>query len=179
MNTTTINTKKMVANAILIAVGAILHLITPSFFGMQCDFSLSMLFIIMVFNKDYKTTLTCGIIVGIFSAYTSKLGGMGIAPNIVDKLITCNIMYLILMPLRNNISKIKQIALVLPLGTLVSGTTFLTVLMMLSGLPGGMSFKALFISVVIPTMVINTILGLAIFKTVEKISIMNGTYVTD
>lgn len=171
------NTKKMAANAILIAVGAILHLITPSFLGMQCDFSLAMLFIIMVFNKDYKTTLVCGIIVGIFAAYTSKLGGMAIVPNIVDKLITCNVMYLILIPLRNNISKINQIALLLPLGTLVSGTIFLTVLMMLSGLPGGMSFEALFMSVVMPTMVINTILGLAMFKTVEKIATMNGTYV--
>jgi len=173
------NTKKMAANAILIAVGAILHLITPSFLGMQCDFSLAMLFIIIVFNKDYKTTLVCGIIVGIFAAYTSKLGGMAIVPNIVDKLITCNVMYLILLPLRNNISKINQIALLLPLGTLVSGTIFLTVLMMLSGLPGGMSFEALFISVVMPTMVINTILGLAIFKTVEKIATMNGTYVIE
>ena len=62
------NTKKMAANAILIAVGAILHQITPSFFGMQCDFSLAMLFIIIVFNKDYKTTLVCGIIVGVFAA---------------------------------------------------------------------------------------------------------------
>ena len=173
------NTKQMVANAILIAVGAILHLITPSFFGMQCDFSLAMLFIIIVFNKEYKTTLVCGIIVGIFAAYTSKLGGMAIVPNIVDKLITCNVMYLILIPLRNNISKIKQITLLLPLGTLVSGTIFLTVLMMLSGLPGGMSFEALFMSVVVPTMAINTILGLAIFKTVEKIATMNGTYVTE
>ena len=173
------NTKKMEANAILIAVGAILHLITPSFFGMQCDFSLAMLFIIIVFNKDYKTTLVCGIIVGIFAAYTSKLGGMAIVPNIVDKLITCNVMYLILLPLRNNISKINQIALLLPLGTLVSGTIFLTVLMMLSGLPGGMSFEALFMSVVVPTMAINTILGLAIFKTVEKIATMNRTYVTE
>lgn len=173
------NTKKMAANAILIAVGAILHLITPSFFGMQCDFSLAMLFIIIVFNEDYRTTLVCGIIVGIFAAYTSKLGGMAIVPNIVDKLITCNVMYLILIPLRSNISKIKQITLLLPLGTLVSGTIFLTVLMMLSGLPGGMSFGALFMSVVMPTVVINTILGIAIFKTVERIATMNRTYVTE
>ena len=131
-----------------------------------------MLFIIIVFNKDYKTTLTCGIIIGVFAALTSKTPG-GQLPNIIDKFITCNIMYLILIPLRNKISKIKQMALLLPLGTLISGTTFLTVLMILAGLPGGISFGALFIAVVIPTIVVNTIIGIVIFKIVEKIASVN------
>lgn len=177
MNTTTVNTKKMAANAILIAIGAILHQITPPF-GMQADFSLAMLFIIIVFNKDYKTTLSCGIIIGVFAALTSKTPG-GLIPNIVDKFITCNVIYLILLPLRNKISKIKQMALILPLGTLISGAIFLTVLMMIAGLPGGMSFEALFIAVVIPTMVANTILGIVIFKIVEKITSVNRTYVME
>jgi len=171
------NTKKMAANAILIAIGAILHQITPPF-GMQADFSLAMLFIIIVLNKDYKTTLTCGIIIGVFAALTSKTPG-GQIPNIIDKFITCNVIYLILLPLRNKISKIKQMALILPLGTLISGTMFLTVLMMIAGLPGGMSFEALLIAVVIPTMVMNTILGIVIFKIVEKIATVNNTYVLE
>ena len=171
------NTKKMAANAILIAIGAILHQITPPF-GMQADFSLAMLFIIIVLNKDYKTTLTCGIIIGVFAALTSKTPG-GQIPNIIDKFITCNVIYLILLPLRNKISKIKQMAIILPLGTLISGTTFLTLLMMIAGLPGGMSFKALLIAVVIPTMVMNTILGIVIFKIVEKIATVNNTYVLE
>ena len=171
------NTKKMAANAILLAIGAILHQITPPF-GMQADFSLAMLFIIIVLNKDYKTTLTCGIIIGVFAALTSKTPG-GQIPNIIDKFITCNVIYLILLPLRNKISKIKQMALILPLGTLISGTMFLTVLMMIAGLPGGMSFEALLIAVVIPTMVMNTILGIVIFKIVEKIATVNNTYVLE
>ena len=177
MNTTKINTRKMAANAILIAIGAILHQITPPF-GMQADFSLAMLFIIIVFNKDYKTSLACGIIVGVFAALTSKTPG-GQIPNIIDKFITCNVIYLILIPLRNKISKIKQMALVLPIGTFISGTAFLTLLMTIAGLPAGMSFKALFIAIVIPTAVANTILGIIIFKIVEKISSVNGTYITE
>jgi hypothetical protein len=171
------NTKKMAANAILIAIGAILHQITPPF-GMQADFSLAMLFIIIVFNKDYKTTVACGIIVGVFAALTSKTPG-GQLPNIIDKFITCNVIYLILLPLRNKISKMKQMALVLPLGTLISGTVFLTVLAIIAGLPGGMSFETLFIAVVVPTMVMNTILGIVIFKIVEKIATVNKTYVLE
>ena len=70
------NTKKMIVNAILIAIGAILHQITPAIplFGisMQPDLSLAMLFIIMIYNRDYKTNLICGIAVGIFAAMTTK-----------------------------------------------------------------------------------------------------------
>lgn len=50
------NTKRMVTNAILISIGAILHQITPPF-GMQADFSLAMLFIIIIFNKEYKNCI--------------------------------------------------------------------------------------------------------------------------
>lgn len=168
------NTKRMAANAILIAIGAILHQITPGL-GIQCDFSLAMLFIIIVLNKDYKTALTCGIIIGVFAALTTKTPG-GQIPNIADKLITCNVVYLILIPVRDRISQIKQMAIVLPVGTLVSGTAFLTLLMILSGLPAGLSFTGLFMSIVIPTMIVNTIIGIAIFKVVEKIASASGTY---
>lgn len=168
------NTKRMAANAILIAIGAILHQITPGL-GVQCDFSLAMLFIIIVFNKDYKTALICGILVGVFAALTTKTPG-GQIPNIIDKFITCNVVYLILIPLRNRISQLKQMAIILPVGTLISGTAFLTLLMIISGLPAGLSYTALFVSVVIPTMIANTIIGIAIFKVVEKIALTSGTY---
>lgn len=168
------NTKKMAANAILIAVGAILHQLTPGL-GIQSDFSLAMLFIIIVLNKDYKTTLTCGIIIGVFGALTTKTPG-GQLPNIVDKLITANLVYLILIPLRSKMNKVVQMALVLPLGTLISGTAFLTLLATIVGLPAGASFGVLFVSVVVPTMIINTFIGLALFKIVEKIAATSGAY---
>ena len=103
------NTKRMITNAILIAVGAILHQLTPLLgVPMQPDLSLAILFIIIVYNKDYKTTLICGIIVGVFAALTTKTPG-GQLPNIIDKFLTSNIMYLVLIPLREKVSKVKQI----------------------------------------------------------------------
>ena len=50
-----LNTKKMVMNALLLAIGAILHQITPALgLPMQPDFALAMLFIIMIINdNDY------------------------------------------------------------------------------------------------------------------------------
>ena len=69
-----LNTKKMVINALLLAIGAILHQITPALgLPMQPDFALAMLFIIMIINNnDYKITLISAIITGIFTALTTK-----------------------------------------------------------------------------------------------------------
>ena len=79
------NTKKMIIDAILIAIGVVLHVLAPSIgLPMQPDFALAMLFIIMLLNKDYKTTLFTGIILGIFTALTTKSPG-GQLPNIIDK----------------------------------------------------------------------------------------------
>ena len=51
-----INTQKMVINALLLAIGAILHQVTPALgLPMQPDFTLSMLFVIMIINNnDYQ-----------------------------------------------------------------------------------------------------------------------------
>lgn len=167
------DTKRMVTNAILIAIGAILHQITPGI-DMQPDLSLAMLFIIMVYNRDYKTSLICGIAVGIFAAITSKTPN-GQLPNIIDKFITCNVMFLVLSVMRDKVSKTVQILTVLPLGTLLSGTTFLTVLMFLNGFPME-TFKTLFITVVLTTAALNVVLGFILFKIVGKTIKITGAY---
>jgi hypothetical protein len=172
------NTKRMVTNAILIAVGALLHQLTPLLgVPMQPDLSLAMLFIIIVYNKDYKTTLVCGIIVGVFAALTTKTPG-GQLPNIIDKIITSNIMYIILIPLREKFNKLKQITVLLPVGTLISGAVFLGALMMLGGLPMD-KFGVLFTTVVVTTAVLNAIIGIVLFKIVEKTVAVTGAYATE
>lgn len=167
------NTKRMVTNAILIAIGAILHEITPGV-AMQPDLSLAMLFIIMVYNREYKTSLICGIAIGIFAAATSKTPNSQI-PNIVDKIITCNIMYFVLLPLRNRINRMVQMVFALSLGTLISGTIFLTVLMMFNGFPMK-TFNTLFITVVLPTTALNIILGSILYKVVGRAIKITGAY---
>ena len=167
------DTKRMVTNAILIAIGAILHQITPGI-DMQPDLSLAMLFIIMVYNRDYKTSLICGIAVGIFAAVTRKTPN-GQLPNIIDKLITCNVMYLVLLPLRNRVSKTVQILTVLPLGTILSGSIFLSLLMILNGFPME-TFQTLFVTVVLTTAALNIVLGFVLFKIVGKTIKITGAY---
>ena len=171
---TNINTKKMIINALLLAIGAILHQVTPALgLPMQPDFALAMLFIIMIINNnDYKTSLIAAIITGIFTALTTKFPG-GQLPNIIDKIVTVNLMYIILLSLNKiikyiNINNIKEKLLVIisfPLGTLISGTTFLLSAQYIVGLPA--DFSILFVTVVIPALFINTIGGFILYEAIS------------
>ena len=166
-----LNTKKMVMNALLLAIGAILHQITPALgLPMQPDFA----FIIMIINdNDYKTSLICAIITGVFTALTTKFPG-GQLPNIIDKIVTVNVMFLVIIiinkishltKLNTKLEKNILVLLVFPIGTLVSGTTFLLSAKFIVGLPA--SFSLLFVTVVIPALVINTIGGFILYHAIN------------
>ena len=91
------NSKKIALNSLLLAIGLLLHQLTPVIgLPIQPDITLIMLFEIMIINReDYKTSLICGIVTGIFTALTTKFPG-GQLPNIIDKVITTNIIYLVI-----------------------------------------------------------------------------------
>ena len=165
----------MVMNALLLAIGAILHQITPALgLPMQPDFALAMLFIIMIINdNDYKTSLICAIITGVFTALTTKFPG-GQLPNIIDKIVTVNVMFLVIIiinkishltKLNTKLEKNILVLLVFPIGTLVSGTTFLLSAKFIVGSPA--SFSLLFVTVVIPALVINTIGGFILYHAIN------------
>ena len=162
------NTKKMIINAILIAIGVVLHMIAPSFgLPMQPDFALAILFIIMLINCDYKTALFTGIILGIFTALTTKSPG-GQIPNLIDKLLTCNIVYLLIIPLRNKLNKNLLAGIVLFVGTLISGTIFLVSYALIGiELPLNMIIPTV-TAIVLPTAILNVIIGLILYKVVEE-----------
>lgn len=170
-----INTKKLVLNSLLLAIGLLLHQLTPAIgLPIQPDMTLIMLFLIMIINKgDYKTSLTCGIITGIFTALTTKFPG-GQLPNVIDKVITTNIIYMILYILyklpfiKKHSDKIQDtivFTIILLVGTLVSGTIFLTSALIIVGLPG--SFESLFLVAVVPAIVINLMCGMFLNKIIN------------
>ena len=113
------------------------------------------------------------IITGVFTALTTKFPG-GQLPNIIDKMVTVNLMYVILLSI-NKITdsikineSIKKNLLVLisfPLGTLISGTTFLLSAQYIVGLPA--KFSILFVTIVIPALIINTIGGFILYQTIN------------
>ena len=155
-------TKQLTTNALLLAVGFLLHYVTPTLgLPMQIDFSLITLILVINLNKNsFSTCIAGGIVTGIFSGITTKFP-MGMIPNIIDKIVTAIAVYLLLKLLDKTTlsSKIKAIA-VNAVGTLVSGTVFLSSALLLVGLPA--PFSLLFVTVVIPATIVNTIAGFII-----------------
>lgn len=159
------NLKRLITNSLLLAIGAVLHQITPPLvLGMKPDFSLAMLFIIMILNEDYKSCISAGLIAGILAAATTGFPG-GQIPNVIDKLITANLMFLFLKPIRKALNNQIKIIITTAIGTLISGTAFLTLASIMVGLPT--SFRVLFLSVVLPAIVINTVAGSVLFNAIN------------
>ena len=152
-------TKQLVINALLLAVGFILHYVTPAIgLPMQIDFSLITLILVITLNKNhFSTCIAGGVVTGIFAGLSTKFP-LGFIPNLIDKIITTVIAYLLIKLLDKTAlsSKIKAIT-VNAVGTLVSGVVFLGSALILVGLPA--SFSLLFITVVIPAIVVNTVVG--------------------
>ena len=155
-------TKQLTTNAVLLAVGFLLHYVTPAMgLSMQIDFSLITLILVITLNRNsFNTCVASGVATGIFSGITSKFP-MGLIPNIIDKITTAIAVYLLLKLLDKTAlnSKIKAIV-VNVIGTLVSGMVFLVSALLLVGLPA--PFFVLFTTVVIPAIAVNTIAGFII-----------------
>ena len=164
------NTKQLVTNALLLAVGFILHYVTPAIgLPMQIDFSLITLILVINLSKNhFSTCIAGGIATGIFSGITTKFP-LGLVPNIIDKIVTTVFIYLLIKLLDKTelSSKIKAIA-VNAVGTLVSGVVFLVSALILVGLPA--PFGLLFATVVIPAIVVNTVVGFLVINICEKYS---------
>ena len=151
-------TKQLVINSLLLAVGFILHYVTPAIGSMQIDFSIITLILIINLNKNsFSTCIASGVATGIFAGLTTKFP-MGLIPNIIDKITTTIFIYLLIKLLDKTAlhSKIKTIV-INAVGTLLSGTIFLCSALLLTGLPA--PFGVLFVSVVIPAIVANTVIG--------------------
>lgn len=169
------NTRIITINALLLAIGVILHQITPALgLPMQPDFALTMLFIIIILNDNFKITMISGTLMGVFTAMTTKFPG-GQLPNIIDKFFTAFIVFMIIalikksnilgrlsLEKRNNV----LMTIILPLGTLISGLLFLGSAQIIVGLPA--NFSILFLTVVAPAIALNTVLGLILYKVIEN-----------
>ena len=161
-------TKQLVTNSLLLAVGFILHYVTPAIgLPMQIDFSLITLVLIINLNRNsFSTCLASGVATGIFSGITTKFP-LGFIPNIIDKITTAIFVYLLIKLLDKTTlhSKIKAI-IVNAVGTLVSGVVFLVSALLITGLPA--PFSLLFTTIVIPAIVVNTTVGFIVNSICEK-----------
>ncbi len=152
------NLRQSLQAALLLAIGYVLHAVTPGLLGgMKPDFLLAMLFVVILLNNSLSLSLQSGVIAGLIAALTTTFPG-GQVPNLIDKFTTALVAFLILRALGPRVDRRLAAGLVGCLATLYSGFIFIGAAQVLVGLPAGASFGALYLTVVIPTAVINTFL---------------------
>jgi LytS/YehU family sensor histidine kinase len=162
-----VNTKNLVLMSLLLAVGAVLYIIIPGFNGgMKPDFMLTMMFIGILLFPDVKSVFLLGITTGVISGLFSTFPG-GFVPNVIDKSITAFVFFGLVLLLNKYANKLSVAVLLTCVGTVVSGTIFLSTAIFVFG--AGMVFKELFVLVVLPAIVINAIAFFVIYPIIGKI----------
>lgn len=156
--------RKLILSSILLSVGFVLHQVIPAFAGVTFDVQLAMLFIIIMINMDIKSTVVVSLASGIITAITTKFPG-GQIPNMIDKVITGLIVYLLLVVLYKFANKFVASVIAGFIGTVISGTIFLLSALLIAGLPAPFTF--LFFTVVMPTAIANTVLTPVLYTIVS------------
>lgn len=159
------NLKKNIFTTLLLAIGLIMHQITPGILGgMKFDFLIIFMIIAILINPKFQNAMLTGLLGGILSAMTSTFPG-GQVPNILDKLLTCLILYFLIKRMKKFNKKTVFIGFLGGIGTLVSGIVFLISAMYIVGLPAPL--LALVIGIVLPTSIINTIGTVFVYRIVN------------
>ena len=161
------NTKSLVTLSLLVGIGAVLNTNVPGFvFGMKPDLMLLMMFLGIFLLPDLKNALLIGAVTGIISGLTTSFPG-GQLPNIIDKIITALIIYAVYKLLTKFVKPaVASLSLTL-VGTLISGTIFLTSAYLLVDLPG--PFLTLAAGAILPALVINTVAMAVIYPMASSI----------
>ena len=160
-------TKSLVLMSLLTAVGAALYLIIPPIAGgMKPDFMLTMMFIGILLFPEVRNVFLLGMTTGLLSGLFSSLPG-SLIPNVIDKLITAFVIYAIIITFKKIAGHLIAASIVAGLGTLLSGSIFLSVAIFIFGI--NLPFKALFIGAVLPAVVLNAIAFFLIYPIVMRL----------
>lgn len=159
------NLKNNIVTTLLLAIGFILHYITPGILGgMKFDFLLIFIIISLLINRKFGNAILTGLLGGILSAMTTTFPG-GQIPNILDKIITCLVLFIIIRIFYRFSNNIIIVGFIGGLGTLISGTVFLLSAKLIVGLPA--PIFALIITVALPTVLVNGIGTACVYKVVK------------
>lgn len=168
MQTNKVQTRNLTVSAIFMALGLVLHLMVPGvFFGVKPDFLLSMMFITLMIVGDAKEAILIGVAGGIMSALTTGFPG-GQIPNFIEKIITSLVVFYIIKAMDKNFT-IPKIILIFALGTMVSGTLFLSIALTMTRqlnlfIP---SYPAVLVA-----MAINAILGIFLYQATKRMNLL-------
>ncbi|KEZ47085.1 MULTISPECIES: tryptophan transporter [Metabacillus] len=163
------NTRVLVVLSLFVAMGLALHgIIPPIFGGMKPDMMLTMMFLGILLFPHIRNVFLLGAVTGVLSGLTTSFPG-GLLPNVIDKIVTAFVFYLLVLMIKKYASTVAGAGVLTAVGTLVSGTVFLTAAFFIVGLPGGAGFTALFLAVVLPAVAMNTVAMVFIYPIVQTI----------
>ncbi|WP_110929017.1 tryptophan transporter [Bacillus massiliglaciei] len=161
------NTKTLVSMSLFVGIGAALHFIIPGFFfSMKPDMMLLMMFLAIALFPEKKNVFILALASGVISGISTAFPG-GLFPNIIDKFVTAFVFFALFLVFRKAAASVTGICVLTVIGTLVSGTVFLTSAYFIVGLPG--PFLGLFSMVVLPAVLLNTIAIAIIYPIVKSI----------
>jgi len=161
------NTKNLTLMAILVAVGTALYLVIPGYGeGMKPDFMLTMMFIGIFLFPDVRSVFLLGATTGVLSGIFTSFPG-GFIPNIIDKFITAFVVFAIVLALKKISQKIVISTVIACVGTLLSGTIFLTVAIYVMG--AHVPFGLLFVTVVLPAIAMNGAVFFIIYPVITNL----------
>ncbi|MBU5468352.1 tryptophan transporter [Virgibacillus sp. MSJ-26] len=162
------NTRNLVLLSLLVGIGTVLHaMVPPILFGMKPDMLLSMMFLGILLIPKVKYVVLLSILTGIVSALTTGVPGGQIA-NVIDKPITALIFLGLLLLMDKKIQRTINAPILTAIGTMISGSVFLMVALFILGLMEG-GFLTLFIAIVLPATVVNTIAMVIIYPITQGI----------
>lgn len=161
------NTKNLVLMALLVGVGAALYVVIPGINGgMKPDFMLTMMFIGILLFPTVKDTFLLAISTGVLSGLFSTFPG-GFVPNIVDKAVTGFVFLMIVLVLHHLAQKITIATVLVGGGTILSGSTFLAMALLLTDVP--IDFKILFVTVVLPATALNAVAFIIVYPIITNL----------
>lgn len=157
--------KNNIFTTLLLAIGLVMHQITPGILGgMKFDFLLMFMFVSLLLNSTFQNVILSGLLSGILSAMTTTFPG-GQIPNIIDKIVTCLVLYVLIGFLKKYNFNSFVVGFIGAIGTIISGMTFLASASFIAGLPAPM--VVLVTGIVIPTTLVNTIGTVFIYRIVK------------
>ena len=162
------NIRVLIILSLLVGIGAVLHAVAPPIFGMKPDMLLAMMFLgIMMFPKlQYDILLSS--VTAIIAALTTTFPG-GQISNLIDKPLTALIFFGLFLALKNIVSGNISAPVLTAIGTMISGTIFLSVGLFILGADVGAGFAALFATVVLPATLVNTIVMVVLYPVANTI----------
>ncbi|WP_099203561.1 tryptophan transporter [Miniphocaeibacter massiliensis] len=159
-------TKEMVMSAVLLALGTVLHYITPPIFGVTPDMLLAMMFLAIFICKKFSSTIIISLVAGVLAMMTTKFPG-GQIPSILDKLAAGIIVYAIYRFIfKFELNTVKS-AIINFVGTLLSGFVFLAFAVFIFTPSMSSQFLTLVATVVLPASLMNTVLGVLLAKSLK------------